>query len=133
MGYGIGFSATRGSREARQPRAMRRNSFGVNAGESKVIRSDHPAVCTERGWARADRLQRDVGNDKWDIPGHRNLLEEILPGNSSFDDFEVTHGLPSLGRRVMKLNARHLDQEQYDAQFTLLAIEVIPPGERGYS
>jgi PAS domain S-box-containing protein len=52
------------------------------------------------------RLLYELGNGQWDIPRLRLLLEEILPTNSSFDDFEVTHTFPYLGRRTMLLNAR---------------------------
>jgi PAS domain-containing protein len=31
----------------------------------------------------------DLGNRQWDIPGLRKLFENILPQNTSFDNFEV--------------------------------------------
>jgi hypothetical protein len=36
------------------------------------------------------------------------LLEEILPKNTVFNDFEVEHEFPTLRRRVMLLNARQI-------------------------
>jgi PAS domain S-box-containing protein len=50
-----------------------------------------------------------LGNGQWDIPELRTLLENILPRASTFDDFEVDHEFPGLGRRAMLLNARRLD------------------------
>jgi PAS domain S-box-containing protein len=50
----------------------------------------------------------DLGNRQWDDPRLRRLLEEILPRDSHFDDFEVTHEFEGVGRRTMLLNARRL-------------------------
>jgi signal transduction histidine kinase/CheY-like chemotaxis protein len=36
------------------------------------------------------------------------LLEDIVPKSSVFDDFELEHTFPAIGRRVMLLNARKL-------------------------
>jgi len=43
-------------------------------------------------------LLYDLGNGEWDIRGLRTLLEEVLPENTSFDDFEVEHDFPDIGR-----------------------------------
>ncbi|WP_269430674.1 sensor histidine kinase [Novosphingobium malaysiense] len=51
----------------------------------------------------------DLGNGQWDIPELRQALEEILPQENSFDDYEVTHDFPVIGSRTMLLNARRLD------------------------
>lgn len=51
----------------------------------------------------------NLGNGQWDIPELRELLEDILPAQNAFDDFEVTHTFPEIGRRTMRLNARQLD------------------------
>jgi signal transduction histidine kinase/CheY-like chemotaxis protein len=55
-----------------------------------------------------DRLIYELGNGQWDIPDLRTLLEDIVPKNSVFDDFELEHTFPVIGRRVMLLNARQL-------------------------
>ena len=36
----------------------------------------------------------ELGNGQWDIPKLRNLLEEVLRKNHSFEDFEVEHDFP---------------------------------------
>ena len=46
-----------------------------------------------------------LGNHQWDIPKLRHLLEDILPKNNSFDNFEIAHDFPDIGRRTMLLNA----------------------------
>jgi PAS domain S-box-containing protein len=63
----------------------------------------------------------DLGNRQWDIPQLRRLLEEILPTNSVFKDFEVEHNFEHLGPRTMHLNARRLNT----VPLILLAIEDI--------
>jgi two-component system CheB/CheR fusion protein len=66
----------------------------------------------------------DLGNQQWNIPELRYLLESILPEKKVVDDFEVTHVFPSIGRRVMSLNARQLDKAN-GGQLILLDIEDI--------
>jgi PAS domain S-box-containing protein len=55
-----------------------------------------------------NRLIYELGNGQWDIPDLRTLLEDIVPKSSVFDDFELEHTFPVIGRRVMLLNARKL-------------------------
>ena len=50
----------------------------------------------------------ELGNGQWDIPDLRTLLEDIVPKSSVFDDFELEHTFPAIGRRVMLFNARKL-------------------------
>jgi PAS domain S-box-containing protein len=54
----------------------------------------------------------DLGNGQWDIPALRTALEEVLPANKAFDDYEVIHAFDDIGRRVMLLNGRQLDHVQ---------------------
>src|SRR4026209_800336 len=49
-------------------------------------------------------LTYELGNGQWDIPDLRTLLEDIVPKSSVFDDFELDHTFPAIGRRVMLLN-----------------------------
>ncbi len=64
-----------------------------------------------------------LGSGQWDIPKLRNLLEDILPQNSVFDDYEVTYQFPTIGRRTMRLNARRLERDAGETSLILLAIE----------
>ena len=50
----------------------------------------------------------DLGNRQWSIPKLRQLLEEILPKTTSFDNFEIEHDFPHIGKRFMLLNARRI-------------------------
>lgn len=67
----------------------------------------------------------ELGNSQWNIPKLRSLLEEILPANSHFDDFEVTHTFEHIGRRTMVINARRMFRKENRSQLILLAIEDI--------
>jgi len=67
------------------------------------------------------RLLYELEDGQWDIPGLRRLLEETLASNAPFDDYEVTHDFPAIGRRNMLLNARRL--EWRGQSLTLLAFE----------
>jgi len=50
----------------------------------------------------------ELGNGQWNIPALRKLLEEILPKNTFFKGFEMTHDFPFIGRKAMILNARQI-------------------------
>ncbi|MGH7450207.1 MAG: PAS domain-containing protein, partial [bacterium] len=67
----------------------------------------------------------ELGNLQWDIPKLRQLLEEILPNNTFFENFEVEHDFPGLGRRKMLLNASRLARQDGREPMVLLAIEDI--------
>lgn len=69
------------------------------------------------------RLIYDLGNGQWNIPSLRELLENILPADSAFRDFEVTHTFERVGRKVMLLNAREIFNPSAQARTILLAIE----------
>jgi two-component system CheB/CheR fusion protein len=64
----------------------------------------------------------DLGNKQWDIPALRELLESILPEKKVFADYEVTHVFPEIGRRIMCVNTRQLDNVNGE-QLIILAIE----------
>lgn len=55
------------------------------------------------------RLVYELGNRQWDIPKLRELLEDVLPDNNTFDDVEVEHNFETIGPRIMLLNGRRLD------------------------
>jgi chemotaxis protein methyltransferase CheR len=55
-----------------------------------------------------DAVLYELGNGQWNIPALRKLLENILPENTFFKGFEVTHDFPVIGRKIMILNAREI-------------------------
>ncbi|MCX6073211.1 MAG: PAS domain-containing protein, partial [Campylobacterales bacterium] len=67
----------------------------------------------------------DLGNKQWNIPKLCELLETILPQKTTFDDYEVEHDFATIGRRIMLLNARQIEQARGKERIILLAIEDI--------
>jgi nitrogen-specific signal transduction histidine kinase len=49
-----------------------------------------------------------LGNGQWNIPALCKLLDDILPRDTFFKGFEVTHEFPSIGEKTIVLNARHI-------------------------
>ncbi|MEO5588108.1 MAG: response regulator [Gemmatimonadaceae bacterium] len=75
------------------------------------------------------QLIYELGNGQWDIPALRTLLEDIVPTSSAFNDFELVHDFPALGRRVMLLNARKL-QAGHHGELVVLAMEDVTERRR---
>jgi len=65
----------------------------------------------------------NLGDEQWNIPELRSLLEDILPESKSLADFEVKHDFPRIGPRRILLNARRLEQKQGESAMILLALE----------
>ncbi|HEY6967584.1 MAG TPA: PAS domain-containing protein, partial [Candidatus Angelobacter sp.] len=64
-----------------------------------------------------------LGDEQWNIPRLRALLEQILPKDQAVVDFEVEHDFVNIGYRKMVLNARRLFQASNREPMILLAIE----------
>jgi two-component system CheB/CheR fusion protein len=103
--------------------------------ELRVVRANHAFCRTFQ--VRLDqtegRLVYDLGNRQWDIPKLRELLEQVLPTDDRFDDFEVVHEFPEIGRRRMLLNARRIVQEGDEGPDLILLVfedasKPLPPG-----
>jgi PAS domain S-box-containing protein len=71
------------------------------------------------------KLIYDLGNRQWNISKLRVLLEEIIPRNNQFQNFEVDYEFPTIGRKIMVLNARQIYSKGIGAHMILLAIEDI--------
>src|SRR5688500_11589438 len=76
-----------------------------------------------------NRLIYELGNGQWDIPDLRTLLEDVVPKSSVFNDFELEHTFPAIGRRVMLLNARKLQAGQH-GELLVLAMEDVTAAKR---
>ncbi|MDA3813959.1 MAG: ATP-binding protein, partial [Candidatus Cloacimonetes bacterium] len=71
------------------------------------------------------KLIYNLGNDQWDIPKLRELLETILPEKTTFDNYEVEHDFATIGKRIMLLNAQQIKRAFGKEKMILLAIEDI--------
>ncbi len=67
-------------------------------------------------------LLYDLGNKQWNIPALRELLEDIIPKNSHFYNYEVKHTFLNLGEKIMSLNASRVIQHAHREQLILLVI-----------
>ncbi len=72
-----------------------------------------------------NRLIYEIADGQWDIPRLRELLEDILPQNSTFNDFVIEHDFARIGRRKIVLNARRLKGESDRGELILLAMESV--------
>ena len=67
----------------------------------------------------------DLGNQQWDIPRLRTLLEDILLQETVFNGYEVEHNFPDIGIKTILLNARQIFRKDIGSQIILLAMEDI--------
>jgi diguanylate cyclase (GGDEF)-like protein/PAS domain S-box-containing protein len=61
----------------------------------------------------------ELGNKQWNIPALRELLETISPQKTSFNSYLVEHDFASIGRRIILINARQI-QEGKDRELVIL-------------
>ncbi len=93
------------------------------------IKSANSAFCQTFQISRKEaehRLIFELGNGLWDIPVLRTLLgnEETLSKNSVFNDLEVEHEFPVIGRRVILLNSRKLQVGHHEGLLVLTMEDV---------
>ena len=67
----------------------------------------------------------DLGNRQWDIQKLRQLLEDILPKTTSFDNFEIEHTFPLIGLRRMLLNACRIYMEANRTKLIIISMKDI--------
>ena len=67
----------------------------------------------------------ELGQQQWDVPALRHLMEKVLPENKPIENFEIEDDFPGLGRRVFNLNARKILQPGNHAHRMLLVFEDI--------
>jgi two-component system, chemotaxis family, CheB/CheR fusion protein len=71
----------------------------------------------------------ELEDHQWNIPSLRELLELIIPKNSSFNDFKITHTFPRIGKKDFLLNASRLIQKSHNEQLILLSFNDIIEAE----
>jgi chemotaxis protein methyltransferase CheR len=108
-----------------------REPLVVLGSDLKVVKANHSFYQTFNVKPEETEgiLIYDLGNRQWNIPKLRELLEDILPENTVFNDFEVEHDFETIGRKTMHLNARRIYREVNQTQLILLAIEDVTERE----
>ncbi|HUQ70079.1 MAG TPA: PAS domain S-box protein, partial [Planctomycetaceae bacterium] len=108
----------------REPLLILDTTLRVRSANRAFYQTFHVSAAETEG-----RLIYELGNGQWDIPDLRTLLEDIVPKSSVFDDFELDHTFPVIGRRVMLLNARKL-QAGHHGELLVLAMEDVTARKR---
>src|SRR5665213_1943114 len=67
----------------------------------------------------------ELGQQQWNVPALRHLMEKVLPENKPIENFEIEDDFPGLGRRVFNLNARKIFQPGNNTHRMLLVFEDI--------
>ena len=65
----------------------------------------------------------ELGQQQWNIPELRDLLENILPKNLMIEGYGVEQDFPAIGHRKLVLNARRIVDKSGSKPMILLAIE----------
>jgi two-component system CheB/CheR fusion protein len=71
------------------------------------------------------KLLYEIDRHKWDDPKLRELLEEVLPRNNYFNDFELPYDFPETGLKTLVLNGRQIKLHGTNSPLILLVIEDI--------
>jgi two-component system CheB/CheR fusion protein len=65
----------------------------------------------------------ELDDKNWEIPKLRELLEQIIPQNNFFEDYEVEFNFVNAGRKKLLLNARQIFHAEEETKLILLAIQ----------
>ncbi len=71
-----------------------------------------------------------LGDSQWNIPRLKELLEDIVQKNNRFDNFEVEHEFPEIGKKSMLLNAHRIKQKIKNEELIVLTIADITEVKR---
>ncbi len=63
-----------------------------------------------------------LDDNQWNIPRLRELLEDIVPKNNRFQDFEVEYVFPDTGAKTMLLNAHRIVQPSRSEELIVLTL-----------
>ncbi len=74
-----------------------------------------------------------LGNKNWDIPQLRELLEQIIPQQKFFENYEIEYNFKKEGKRKLVLNARQIFSKEKESKLILLAIQYEGTKEKGTS
>jgi two-component system CheB/CheR fusion protein len=70
-----------------------------------------------------NRFIYELGGGRWDFPNLRELLEKILPAQTTLEDFSFAADFPIVGRKNFLLNARRLANADGGPDWILLAMQ----------
>lgn len=67
-------------------------------------------------------LLYELGDKQWNIPELLHLLQNVIPSNSEFYNFEVKNTFKNVGEKIMSLNASRVIQKTHREELILLII-----------
>ena len=91
----------------------------VNAGTEPVLILDKDffVLAANKSFYRTFQVTKNetegshfsqLGNRQWDIASLNRLLSKLLTSDTAFKGFEITRSFPTIGNKVMLLNARKM-------------------------
>lgn len=94
-------------------------------GELKILRANEAYYADFKASRKATegRLLYEVGNGQWNLAPLRDKLDGVLTRGEPMTNCEFAQELPTMGPRVMSLNARKIPGDGERAELILLAIE----------
>lgn len=96
-----------------------------------VLNPQFEVVSANRSFYKTFKLKKSLtegekiytlGDNSWNIPSLRNLLEDILPNETEMDDYEFEHNFPKVGNKKMLLNVRRIYRGDIGTELILLAM-----------
>ena len=66
----------------------------------------------------------ELDSKKWEIPQLRELLEQIIPKQNFFEDYEIEYDFAGEGKKKLHLNARQMFHGEKETKLILLAIQI---------
>jgi two-component system CheB/CheR fusion protein len=96
------------------------------------VRSANPSYYRTFGASDQETVGRpffELAAGRWDIPGIRQLLEDIIPTDGEFSSFKAEGDFPGIGRKVMLLSGCRIDEREGLPALILLTIQDMTPGE----
>ncbi len=65
----------------------------------------------------------ELGDNEWDIPELRDLLEKVLPHKSSFKNFRIETHFSKIGFKILEVNGSEIVKEEFNEKLIHLAIQ----------
>lgn len=72
----------------------------------------------------------ELGSGQWDTAAMRSLLNSVLMNHETVQDFDIEIDFPSMGRKIMRLNARCFGPVESRPDLILLAFEDVTERQR---
>ncbi len=118
--------------EAREGRVLAESTLETLREPLLVLEEDLRVVTANRAFCNYFRTGREktenvpvyrIGEQQWDLPDLRRLLERVVSEEEEIFDFPVEGEFPQLGHRSMLLNARRIERGEERPGLILLSFE----------